>query len=263
MMEHIDLIDVLKKRSTPLRQNEGNPEILMEKEKTEYLSQIDDVEGELRKLGLGFFKICEKKDKDGKEVKTKKGKVARLFIPYRMRCLRVRINKDGYRLQWQDDENKEVKFWGVGITEKEYNAFLHTTSLKKRLNIFLKYQTHYIIRKIKQDKRIMIRLSEDDLVSAQEMARKADISVSELIRRRLRGTIIHEALSDDEKKALKEHLQLAADLKQYGNALNNYMKTTGVTGAQRLDLLFQSQPGTDYAKVLFDAAKKINKLIKH
>ena len=223
------------------------------------LSQIDDVDGELRKLGLGLFKICEKKDKDGKEVKTKKGKVACLFVPYRMRCLRVRINKDGYRLQWQDDENKEVKFWGIGITEKEYNAFLHTTSLKKRLNIFLKYQTRYIIKKIKQDRRIMIRLSEEDLVFAQEMAKKADMSVSELIRRRLRGTIIHEALSTEEKHALRVQLQLAADLKQYGNTLNNYMKTTGVTGAQRLDLLFQSQPGTDYAKVFFDAAKKILK----
>lgn len=108
----------------------------------------------------------------------------------------------------------------------------------------------------------MIRLSEEDLVFAQEMAKKAEISVSELIRRRLRSTIIHEALNTEEKHALRVQLQLAADLKQYGNTLNNYMKTTGVTGAQRLDLLFQGQPGTDYAKVFFDAAKKILKTQK-
>lgn len=235
----------------------------MTKEKKEVLPQIDNVEKELKKNGLGIFLICSKKDKAGEDVKTKKGKNASFYKPYHMGFLRILKNEQGHRLQWYDDDCPEGKCRGTGITEKEYNIFRNSTSSKKRLNIFLKYQTQYVIRKIKQDKRVMIRLSEDDLVFAQEMARKADISVSELIRRRLRGTIIHEALNTEEKHALRVQLQLAADLKQYGNALNNYMKTTGVTGAQRLDLLFQSQPGTDYAKVFFDAAKKINKLIQN
>lgn len=221
--------------------------------------KIDNVEKELKKNGLGIFLIYDKKDKAGEVIKTKKGKNARFYQPYHMGFLQVKKNEQGHRLQWYDDECPEGKCRGTGITEKEYNIFLNSTSSKKRLNIFLKYQTQYVIRKIKQDKRIMIRLSEDDLFFAQDMAKRAGISVSELIRRRLRGTILHEALNTEEKHALRVQLQLAADLKQYGNALNNYMKTTGVTGAQRLDLLFQSEPGTDYAKVFFDAAKKILK----
>lgn len=225
--------------------------------------KIDNVEKELKKNGLGIFLICDKKDKAGEAIKTKKGKNARFYQPYHMGFLRVKKNEQGHRLQWYDDECPEGKCRGTGITEKEYNIFLNSTSSKKRLNIFLKYQTQYVIRKIKQDKRIMIRLSEDDLFFAQEMASKAGISVSDLIRKRLRGTILHEALSTEEMQTMNVLLQMAAELKQYGTALQNYLKTTGISGVQRLDSLFQSQPGTDYAKAILRAANKINKLIKY
>ena len=180
-----------------------------------------------------------------------------------MGFLRVLKNEQGHRLQWFDDDCPEGKCRGTGITEKEYNTFLNSTSSRKRLNIFLKYQTQYVIRKIKQDKRVMIRLSEDDLFFAQETAKAAGISVSELIRKRLRGTILHEALSTEEMQTMNVLLQMAAELKQYGTALKNYLKTTGISGVQRLDSLFQSQPGTDYAKAILRAANKINKLIKY
>lgn len=236
---------------------------MTEDKKKEILPQIDNVEKELKKNGLGIFLICSKKDKAGEDIKTKKGKNASFYKPYHMGFLRILKNEQGHRLQWYDDDCPEGKCRGTGITEKEYNIFRNSTSSKKRLNIFLKYQTQYVIRKIKQDKRIMIRLSEDDLVFAQEMARKAGISVSDLIRKRLRGTIIHEALSTEEVQTMNVLLQMAAELKQYGTALNNYLKTTGISGVQRLDSLFQSQPGTDYAKAILRAANKINKLIKY
>jgi predicted DNA binding CopG/RHH family protein len=236
---------------------------MTEDKKKEILPQIDNVEKELKKNGLGIFLICSKKDKAGEDIKTKKGKNASFYKPYHMGFLRILKNEQGHRLQWYDDDCPEGKCRGTGITEKEYNIFRNSTSSKKRLNIFLKYQTQYVIRKIKQDKRIMIRLSEDDLVFAQEMARKAGISVSDLIRKRLRGTIIHEALSTEEVQTMNVLLQMAAELKQYGTALKNYLKTTGISGVQRLDSLFQSQPGTDYAKAILRAANKINKLIKY
>lgn len=271
MNEHIKIMDVLGTTPTLVKQEvksaakpEVKPEALKHKEKKEFPPQIDDVEKELRKLGLSLFEIVDKTDKNGNVIKTKKDNVARIYVHYRMEWLRVIRNKDGYRLQWKDEENQEGKYWGEGITEKEYNSFLHTASVKKRINIFLKYNDTLVLRKNKHNKRIEIRVSEEEYRSVQELAAKiGKRKVSELLRKRIRGTILHEALSAEEKQAMKALLQMATELKQYGTALKNYLKTTGTAGAQRLDLLFQSQPGTDYSKAIFAASRSINKLIRY
>ncbi len=259
---HVDILalvageNISSGAKTPLRDN-----VKPEKNKKYIPPQIDDVEQTLLESNRCLYKIENKKDKAGNPVK-KKGKEVREHKTYRMGLLRVAINNDGYRLQWKDkNENKENPY-GIGITKKEYESFLNTASVKKRLNLFLKYQSWYVIRKIKKDSYMQLRLSEAEQSFAKKLAKKAGISVSELIRKRLRGTIIHEALSSEEKHNIRELLLMATELKQYGTALNNYMKTTQATGAHRLDAIFDSEPGTDYAKVIWRVLKKIDKIIK-
>ena len=270
MNEHLKIVNIITNTPTPIKQDakavaksEEKPEALKFKEKKEVPHLICDVEKDLKSRNLCLFKICNKTDKDRNLVKTKMGKVVRNYIPYRMIKLRVCINNDGFRLQWWDDKCTD-KWIGTGITEKEYKAFLNTASIKKRIDLFLKYNNKYVLRKIKHNKRIEIRVSEEEYRSVQELAAKiGKRKVSELLRKRIRGTILHEALSAEEKQAMKALLQMATELKQYGTALKNYLKTTGTAGAQRLDLLFQSQPGTDYSKAIFAASRSINKLIRY
>lgn len=235
-----------------------------EKKKREIPPQIDNVEEELRKMGLALYEVLDKKDKAGNDVMTKKGKVAREYIPYRLKLIRVKINKDGYRLQWIDEDNKEGSCWGEGITEKEFNSFLKTASILKRLNLFLKYKTQFVIRKIKFGKRIQVRLTDEEYRQLQALSAKiGKRKTSELIRNRIRGTILHESLTPEEKANQKKLLGLADEVYQFAVALSNYLKTTGAKGVQRLDFIFNSQPGTDYTKAIFEAAKAIKKIIKY
>lgn len=234
-----------------------------EKKKREIPPQIDNVEEELRKMGLALHEVLDKKDKEGKPIKTKNGKVARVFKPYPISRMRVAINEHGHRLWWWDE--KCTDGWrACGITGKEYDSFLKTASVRKRLNLFLKYKTQFVIRKIKYDQRIQVRLTDEEYRFLQELSAKmGKRKVSELIRNRIRGTILHESLTPEEKANQKKLLTMADDMKQFSVALSNFLKTTGAKGAQRLDNIFNSQPGTDYAKVIFEAAKIIKRTIKY
>ena len=226
------------------------------REKKNEASEIDDVEKLLKEKGKSLYKIVEKKDAKGNNALTRSGKNAHSFLPYRMGRLRVYLSQEGeYRLQWREKEQDGL--WRCGISRKDYEKFISSKSADKRLAIFLKNNKVYAVRKTKNSVRLNIRLSTYDMELAKRNAKKCGISVTELIRRRLHGVKLYQPFSAEEKAALKELLVMSQEFRKYGIALRNFLQSTGASGAQRLDAIFNSQPGTDYAKAMFTTAQTI------
>ena len=226
------------------------------REKKNEPSEIDDVEKLLKEKGKSLYRIAEKKDEKGNNALTRSGKNAHSFLPYRMGRLRVYISQEGeYRFQWRVKEQDCL--WRYGISKRDYEKFISSKSADKRLAIFLKNNRMFVVRKTKNSVRLNIRLSAYDMELAKRNAKECGISVTELIRRRLHGMKLYQAFSAEEKECMKELLVMAQEYRKYGDALKNFLLTKGASGAQRLDAIFNSQPGTDYAKAMFATAQII------
>lgn len=240
------------------------PQAKDEKEKKEIPPQIDDVEKVLRCNGKGLYFWWKKKDEDGKPITTPTGKTSKQIRPLRIGRLWVERKDGSFYLIFFVKPKQQIPLQSVQISEQEYNQFLSTASLKKRINILRNHvDGEVFIRKFKKDKGVFFRLGEEDCNLLKELTAKTGLSESDVIISRLWGTILHEALTPEEKANQKKLLGLADEMKQFAVALANYLKTTGANGAQRLDFIFNSQPGADYAKAIFEAAEIIKKSIKN
>lgn len=240
------------------------PQAKDKKEKKEIPPQIDDVEKVLRCNGKGLYFWWEKKDGDGKPITTPTGKTSKQIRPLRIGRLWVERKDGSFYLNFFVKPKQQIPLQSVQISEQEYNQFLSTASLKKRINILRNHvDGEVFIRKFKKDKGVFFRLGEEDCNLLKELTAKTGLSESDVIISRLWGTILHEALTPEEKANQKKLLGLADEMKQFAVALANYLKTTGAKGAQRLDFIFNSQPGADYAKAIFEAAEIIKKSIKN
>lgn len=241
------------------------PQAKEKKEKKEVPPQIDDVEKELKERGgKGLYITQEKKTKKGKLVMTKTGKVANVLNPYRIGILRVKINVDGdYKLQWtKKDDPSPDKFTGIRITEEEYKSFLSTASVNKRIDLLLKYKRELVKKDIKNDELLKIRCTIEEKSKAQNDAKECGITVSELIRMRINNTQPHVPFTEKEKKLQDVAMQRIIEMEKFRNALSSFLKTTGVKGVQRLDAIFNSQPGTDYAREIWFVTQSLKKLFK-
>ena len=100
---------------------------------------------------------------------------------------------------------QQIPLQSVQISEQEYNQFLSTASLKKRINILRNHvDGEVFIRKFKKDKGVFFRLGEEDCNLLKELTAKTGLSESDVIISRLWGTILHEALTPEEKSQPKE-----------------------------------------------------------
>ena len=233
--------------------------------KKEVPPQIDDVEKELKERGgKGLYIIQEKKNKKGKLVMTKTGKVANILNPYRIGILRVKINVDGdYKLQWtKKDDPSPDKFTGIRITEEEYKSFLSTASVNKRIDLLLKYKRELIKKDIKNDELLKVRCTIEEKSKAQNDAKECGITISELIRMRINNTQPHVPFTEKERKLQDVAMQRIIEMERFRNALSSYLKTTGAKGVQRLDAIFCSQPGTDYAREIWNVTQYLKKIFK-
>ena len=233
--------------------------------KKEVPPQIDDVEKELKERGgKGLYIIQEKKNKKGKLVMTKTGKVANILNPYRIGILRVKINVDGdYKLQWtKKDDPSPDKFTGIRITEEEYKSFLSTASVNKRIDLLLKYKRELVKKDIKNDELLKVRCTIEEKSKAQNDAKECGITISELIRMRINNTQPHVPFTEKERKLQDVAMQRIIEMEKFRNALSSYLKTTGSKGVQRLDAIFCSQPGTDYAREIWNVTQYLKKIFK-
>jgi len=233
--------------------------------KKEVPPQIDDVEKELKERGgKGLYIIQEKKNKKGKLVMTKTGKVANILNPYRIGILRVKINVDGdYKLQWtKKDDPSPDKFTGIRITEEEYKSFLSTASVNKRIDLLLKYKRELVKKDIKNDELLKVRCTIEEKSKAQNDAKECGITISELIRMRINNTQPHVPFTEKERKLQDVAMQRIIEMERFRNALSSYLKTTGAKGVQRLDAIFCSQPGTDYAREIWNVTQYLKKIFK-
>jgi len=233
--------------------------------KKEVPPQIDDVEKELKERGgKGLYIIQEKKNKKGKLVMTKTGKVANILNPYRIGILRVKINVDGdYKLQWtKKDDPSPDKFTGIRITEEEYKSFLSTASVNKRIDLLLKYKRELVKKDIKNDELLKVRCTIEEKSKAQNDAKECGITISELIRMRINNTQPHVPFTEKERKLQDVAMQRIIEMERFRNALSSYLKTTGAKGVQRLDAIFCSQPGTDYAREIWNVTQSLKKIFK-
>ena len=241
------------------------PQTKEKKEKKEIPPQIDDVEKELKERGgKGLYITQEKKTKKGKLVMTKTGKVANVLNPYRVGILRVKINVEGdYKLQWtKKDDTEPNKFIGIRISEKEYKAFLETASVNKRIDLLLKYKRELVKKDIKNDELLKVRCTIEEKSKALSDAKECGITVSELIRMRINNTQPHVPFTEKERKLQDVAMQRLIEMERFRNALSSYLKTTGSKGVQRLDAIFCSQPGTDYAREIWNVTQYLKKIFK-
>lgn len=241
------------------------PQAKEKKEKKEVPPQIDDVEKELKERGgKGLYITQEKKTKKGKLVMTKTGKVANVLNPYRIAILRVKQNLHGdYKLQWtKKDDTEPNKFIGIGITEEEYKSFLSTASVNKRIDLLLKYKRELVKKDIKNDELLKVRCTIEEKSKALSDAKEYGITVSELIRMRINNTQPHVPFTEKEKKLQDVAMQRIIEMEKFRNALSSFLKTTGAKGVQRLDAIFNSQPGTDYAREIWNVTQYFKKIFK-
>ena len=213
---------------------------------------------------LPGYELCRKvevKDKEGSPEKTKTGKVKYVWMPFELNFLGLCLSQGGMNILYPNPEDPNDAIY-TRIPKRKYDEFMKTKSLKKRLEILGDYSGIYLLRPKKADKKISFRLSQDFYDKLKKTAQSCGMTPSQLARTRLIGTQPRLALSQEQDERIKEIAHLARDYRQMANAFNNYAKTIGVSGAQRLDVLFQSKEGIDLIRGMRNIGYKIDDIIK-
>lgn len=213
---------------------------------------------------LPGYELCRKvevKDKEGSPEKTKTGMVKYIWIPFELNFLGLCLSQGGMNILYPNPEDPNDAIY-TRIPKRKYDEFMKTKSLKKRLEILGDYSGIYLLRPKKADKKISFRLSQDFYDKFKKTAQSCGMTPSQLARIRLIGTQPRLALSHEQDERIKEIAHLARDYRQMANAFNNYAKTIGASGAQRLDVLFQSKEGIDLIRGMRNIGDKIDNIIK-
>ncbi len=213
---------------------------------------------------LPGYELCRKvevQSKEGSSEKTKTGKVKYVWVPFEINCLGLCLSQAGTNILFQNPEDPNDGIY-KRIPKRKYDEFFKTKSLKKRLEILGDYSGIYLLRPKKADKKISFRLSQDFFDKFKKTAQSCGMTPSQLARTRLIGTQPRLALSQEQDERIKEIAHLARDYRQMANAFNNYAKTIGASGAQRLDVLFQSKEGIDLIRGMRNIGDKIDNIIK-
>lgn len=213
---------------------------------------------------LPGYELCRKvevKDKEGSPEKTKTGKLKYVWVPFEMNYLGLCLSPDGTNILYQNPEDPNDGIY-TRIPKRKYDEFFKTKSLRKRLEILGDYSGIYLLRPKKADKKISFRVSTDFYEQFLKTAKACRMTPSQLARKRLVGTQPRLALSQEQDERIKEIAHLARDYRQMANAFNNYAKTIGASGAQRLDVLFQSKEGIDLIRGMRNIGDKIDDIIK-
>ena len=213
---------------------------------------------------LPGYELCRKvevQSKEGSPEKTKTGKVKYVWMPFELNFLGLCLSQGGMNILYPNPEDPNDGIY-TRIPKRKYDEFFKTKSLRKRLEILGDYSGIYLLRPKKADKKISFRLSQDFYDKFKKTAQSCGMTPSQLARIRLIGTQPRLALSHEQDERIKEIAHLARDYRQMANAFNNYAKTIGASGAQRLDVLFKSKEGIDLIRGMRNIGDKIDNIIK-
>ncbi len=213
---------------------------------------------------LPGYELCRKvevQSKEGSPEKTKTGKVKYVWMSFELNFLGLCLSQGGMNILYPNPEDPNDAIY-TRIPKRKYDEFMKTKSLRKRLEILGDYSGIYLLRPKKADKKISFRVSEDFYDEFLKNAKSCGMTPSQLARIRLIGTQPRLALSHEQDERIKEIAHLARDYRQLANAFNNYAKTIGASGAQRLDVLFQSKIGIDLIRGMRNIGEKIDNIIK-